>query len=980
MPPTGVVAKHVLPTYYATVVSLRTYVERVRAAAIPSPDLSRNLILDGLVALPCSLDEHIHQGETDTYGLEANDYMPLESVVGHVQRTLHIRRRHDMLLLGFHVTPHRMIATHTNSIVHALLTDDAWNSLLFLLGTHAFVHMLCGTTYYYPMAPHRDCYSQMWGMPLTDQRPLTRGPPSVSERHVSAAHLFFRRSRLFYARPVQVYRYGIVLGLPPTHTFHMHGHTHTGRRGHTARIMRDMQPHAFGLPHAWHRLPSKNENHDLPRRRWPRGLTTLAHLVSRMLQKHRRCRYDVILEACCPRQHLVPTMSVPSCSPPEVLSQQTTSARSPPLEPGSSAPPLLSYATPPSRVTWYVCVVLRTILPRDMVGSPHNWAVVRRTIRRFVHARRLEKISVHEALQGFRKNECAWLQEYRDPVQTHTRLCAWMWWLLDDVVLPLLRTCFYVTDSAVFRRRVLYFRQDVWAQQTRPHVHALCMHLFSRVQTPMDAPIPYATMRLVPKEASVRPIVNLARRPMGFGRSINAQLQGALDVLSYEAAQQSPRIFGAAMPSIHAVYARLKAYKQRFQGRWPRLYMVRADIRAAFDSLDHTRLLHLVRALVPRHATYVLQRHAQIRPGIGMIRRTQVRRAWPAPHPPSFLEQHAAQSAPPPRHAVLVDGVTYTTIKAEDVLARVEAHIQCTLVRIGNALHRQTTGIPQGSILSTLLCNLVLADAERTYLSIDEDEDCLLRFTDDFLYVSPSYQRAYDVCQALHRGFPLHGCRIAPEKSLVNFDACLPTGHVVRRLAAHTPFPWCGICIDPTTLAIQPDTQRYPRHMGDTLTVRAAGLTSMLVHAMHPRAAAVYTDTHLNTPYGVYTNLLEGFVFAAAKLRVFMRHMPFAYAPPVMRAIVHAVRLTWNMIRAAIREARAMLHPHAQCHIQRACVEWIGYFAFAHVLQRWPVHAPLVAALMPFVHAQRYARSRRKIGPLVLRAWTAQRERIRRLT
>ena len=137
---------------------------------------------------------------------------------------------------------------------------------------------------------------------------------------------------------------------------------------------------------------------------------------------------------------------------------------------------------------------------------------------------------------------------------------------------------------------------------------------------------------------------------------------GCIGCPELQAAQQSPRIFGAAMPSIHAVYARLKAYKQRFQGRWPRLYMVRADIRAAFDSLDHTRLLHLVRALVPRHATYVLQRHAQIRPGIGMIRRTQVRRAWPAPHPPSFLEQNAEQSAPPPRHAVLVDGVTYTCL------------------------------------------------------------------------------------------------------------------------------------------------------------------------------------------------------------------------------------------------------------------------------------------------------------------------------
>lgn len=979
MPHSGVVAKHVLPTYYVTVVSLRTYIERVCPAALLSKDPSWDPILDGLVALPCSLDEHIHQGKTDTYGIKANDYMPLESVVGHVQRTLHIRRRHDLLLLGFQVTPNRIVATHTNSIVRALLTDDAWNFLLVQMGAHTFMHMLCATTYFYPIAPHRDCYSQMWGMPLTDQRPLIRNPSTVLGRRIPAAHLFFRRARLFYARPVHVYRYGIVLGLPPTHAFQMHGHTHTDRRAHTARILRDMQPHAFGLPHAWHRIPSKNDAKDVPRRRWPKGLTTLSHLVTRMLQKHRRCRYDIILDACCPRRTLAPTMSLPSSSPPEVLSQQATSTRPPSLDPCTS-PPLLGYATPPSRVTWYVCVVLRTILPRDMVGSLHNWAVVRRAIRRFVHARRSEKMSVHDALHGFRTSECAWLQQYRDPMQTHTRLCAWMWWLLDYVVLPLLRTCFYVTDSAVFRRRVLYFRQDVWAQRTTPHVHALCLHLFSRVHTPMDAPLPYATMRLVPKEASVRPIVNMGRRPMGFGRSINAQLQGALDVLTYEAAQQSSHIFGAAMPSIHAVYARLKAYKQHFQGRWPRLYMVRADIRAAFDSLDHTRLLHLVRALIPQHATYVLQRHTHIRPGIGMIRRTQVRRAWPAPHPPSFLEQNTAQSAHPPCHAVLVDGVTYTTIRAEDVLARVEAHINHTLVRIGNALHRQTTGIPQGSILSTLLCNLALADAERTYLCVDEDEDCLLRFTDDFLFVSPSYQRAYDMCKALHIGFPLHGCRIAPEKSLVNFDACLPQGHVVRRLAPYTPFPWCGICIDPTTLAIQPDTQRYPRHIGDTLTVRAAGLTSMLVHAMHPRAAAVYTDTHLNTLRGVYTNLLEGFVFAAAKLRVYMRHMPYAYAPPVMRAIVHAVRLTWSMIRAAIREARATLHPHAQCHVQRSCVEWIGYFAFAHVLQPWPVHAPLVASLMPIVHAQHYARPRRKIGPLVLRAWSVHRERIRRLT
>lgn len=39
----------------------------------------------------------------------------------------------------------------------------------------------------------------------------------------------------------------------------------------------------------------------------------------------------------------------------------------------------------------------------------------------------------------------------------------WVFWLFSALVLPLLRSHFYVTDSEVYRNRALYFRKALWA-------------------------------------------------------------------------------------------------------------------------------------------------------------------------------------------------------------------------------------------------------------------------------------------------------------------------------------------------------------------------------------------------------------------------------------------------------------------------------------------------------------------------------------
>ena len=59
------------------------------------------------------------------------------------------------------------------------------------------------------------------------------------------------------------------------------------------------------------------------------------------------------------------------------------------------------------------------------------------------------------------------------------------------------------------------------------------------------------------------------------------------------------------------------------------------------------------------------------------------------------------------RNAVFMDQVVHNFEDRDDILYLIEEHILNNLVKIGNKFYRQATGIPQGSVLSTLLCKFV---------------------------------------------------------------------------------------------------------------------------------------------------------------------------------------------------------------------------------------------------------------------------------
>lgn len=62
-------------------------------------------------------------------------------------------------------------------------------------------------------------------------------------------------------------------------------------------------------------------------------------------------------------------------------------------------------------------------------------------------------------------------------------------------------------------------------------------------------------------------------------------------------------------------------------------------------------------------------------------------------------------------------------------------------------------GIPQGSVLSTVLCNIFYADLERKKLPFLLDEEgLLLRLIDDFLFITMNREHAKSFLEQMHRG------------------------------------------------------------------------------------------------------------------------------------------------------------------------------------------------------------------------------------
>ena len=292
------------------------------------------------------------------------------------------------------------------------------------------------------------------------------------------------------------------------------------------------------------------------------------------------------------------------------------------------------------------------------------------------------------------------------------------------------------------------------------------------------------------------------------------------NMLSYEKSVQPGRL-GSALFCVGDMYPRLKAFRARLKesGRQnDALYFVKVDVQSCFDTIPQRRVVQLMEQLCSE-TEYCIARHAEIAPSETHVYRDNsglrskparkfVAQARSGQDFSTFHERLETGIARGKKNTVFVDTVIQSIQNKEPLLDLLEEHVEQNIVKVGKKFFRQKRGIPQGSVLSSFLCNFFYADFEAKYLGfLAKPEGVMLRLIDDFLLITTQKADALNFLRIMHGAHEDYGITVRAEKSLVNFKTCLD-GIAVPHLAASAAFPYCGTMIHTQTLEIGKDRAR----------------------------------------------------------------------------------------------------------------------------------------------------------------------------
>ena len=247
-------------------------------------------------------------------------------------------------------------------------------------------------------------------------------------------------------------------------------------------------------------------------------------------------------------------------------------------------------------------------------------------------------------------------------------------------------------------------------------------------------------------------------------------------------------------------------------------------------------------------------------------------------------------------NAVINDEVVYPSLSRDDLLKIVRQHLFQHAVRLPEGsqkgkseteLYTQVRGIPQGSALSPLFCNLYYGHVEKDTFSRDEDMEILgltdlssviVRVMDDYLMISTRKDAVAHFLRRAYSCFKPFGGGFNPTKTKVNFDMTLDINGadtVLPKISGHH-IPWCGFVINDTTLEISPSFQKLLSSGIENSITRdcfhiGVSFRKALKGFIRPKMQTIILDMSVNSFETVTTSVYSIFLAAAVRADSYLR-------------------------------------------------------------------------------------------------------------
>lgn len=254
------------------------------------------------------------------------------------------------------------------------------------------------------------------------------------------------------------------------------------------------------------------------------------------------------------------------------------------------------------QVFGFLVSVFKRILPKDFVKNSNFMRHFCKLIWTFLRMPRFEKMSTVELIRDFplktilstfdTKSSKGSFQTPSEHEKIKHLLKGFMTFVFEDLVVDLLRSNFYISETASSRSRLVFYRHDTWIQLTRPMLEIFQETMFQPVIGGSKTETK-ARCRLVPKDnGRFRPITAFKKPP---STEEGNRLRASFDILKYfYEIDQSLSVMGFS-----SLQTRLLHYKSTCKSPGP-FYLAKLDISTCFDSIPHEKLFSLLASLLEK--------------------------------------------------------------------------------------------------------------------------------------------------------------------------------------------------------------------------------------------------------------------------------------------------------------------------------------------------------------------------------------------
>ncbi|XP_024934721.3 telomerase reverse transcriptase isoform X2 [Ziziphus jujuba] len=586
---------------------------------------------------------------------------------------------------------------------------------------------------------------------------------------------------------------------------------------------------------------------------------------------------------------------------------------------------------------------------------------------------------------------------------------GWIYWFFSYLVKPLLQSNFYITDSQDGKQDVYYYKKSVWNKVIDRTITCLKDESYCYLDNAAARNIMsnrsfgFSKLRLFPKENGVRLIANLkvpSKIPkkdfyfkdqsggkqrgaqlsskmveFDYFKSVNSVLRDTHAVLKGIQVEEHGKL-GSSVFDYNDVYRKLCPFLiglRNGSSTMPGVFIVVSDVLKAFDTIDQDKLLSVMKDVISKDE-YILKQSYQV---LSTKKSFWIRENLVLmDHNISskFTYSVPFQSS----HSILVDQECNKSLKKEALFSTLKEHVKRNVLQLDSKFYLQILGISQGSVLSSLLCSFYYGHLEKNLifpflpktiepglqdLSRNNNQDTfvvqnrkeiitssscmLLRFIDDYLFISTSKRMAENFYLRLQRGFQAYNCFMNEDKFSTNFNIgwlpTMPSKRVYAGADGISFLQWSGLLINCRSLEVQADYTRYlNNHLKSTLTVSwqdrpGCKLKAKLCHYLRPKCHPIFFDSNINSEGVVRLNIYQSFLLCAMKFHCYfceLSYMCKIHTSSYLNFIENSLSYMEMLIKKRMRSVPLGSNIQPILHLEDGEVEWLGLHAYIQVLKK----------------------------------------------